>query len=61
MPDIDSNFLAHFRELHLLPRTVYAIGAALFITELFTKNVALVRQPDGAWKIGRVVGVVDSA
>ncbi len=41
MPDLDSSFLTHFRELHLLPRTVYAIGAALFITALFTKNVAL--------------------
>lgn len=41
MPDVDSNFLSHFRELHLLPRTIYGIGAALFITALFTKDRVL--------------------
>ena len=38
MPDVDSGLLSHFRELHLLPRTIFAIGAALFTTSLFSKN-----------------------
>jgi len=38
MPEVDSSFLSQFRELHLLPRTIYAIGAALFIAALFRRD-----------------------
>jgi hypothetical protein len=31
----------HFRELHLLPRVVFAIGAILFVISLNTKESAL--------------------
>ena len=35
------NPLAHFTELDLLPRAIFSIGAALFVTALFFRNLRL--------------------
>jgi len=34
----DAAELVHFRELHLLPRSIFAIGAVCFVGSFFLKN-----------------------
>jgi hypothetical protein len=42
MPDEDINETWHFRELHLFPRIIFAIGAVLFVVSV-AKDIAFTR------------------
>jgi hypothetical protein len=43
MPVEDINGTWHFRELHLFPRVIFAIGAILFVVSVAAKDAAFTR------------------